>query len=139
MGSFLPDNRPVLTVDAIVTRGDYFLLIKRKNPPYGWALPGGLVDAGETTETAVMRELKEETNLEAKSVKLFKVASEPNRDPRFSAISLVYEIQAYGGELKAGDDAIEFGWFSLLNIDNLNLTIAFDHLQIIKEFEKSRW
>ena len=125
-------ERPVLTVDAIVVKDEKFLLIKRKNPPYGWALPGGLVDKGETVETAVVRELKEETCLEAGDIKFYKIVSDPNRDPRFHAISAVYIITNVTGTAVAADDAKEVGWFSYDEI--MAMDIAFDHKDIISNY-----
>jgi ADP-ribose pyrophosphatase YjhB (NUDIX family) len=136
---FKMEHRPVLTVDAIVTRiiggKSKFLLIKRKNPPHGWALAGGLVDCGETTEQAVVRELKEETSLDssANKVLLFEVRSKPDRDPRFHAISLVYEILDFAGEPRAADDAKELSWFTYDEIQELEM--AFDHKEIIQSWQ----
>jgi ADP-ribose pyrophosphatase YjhB (NUDIX family) len=130
-------ERPILTVDAIVLNEDSeILLIKRKNPPPGWALPGGLVDYGETVETAVVRELLEETCVTANAISFFKVYSEPTRDPRFHAISIVYNIQEWRGIPKAADDAKEVGFFTLDDIFQLDLqgNIAFDHRDIITDF-----
>ena len=130
--------RPIVTVDALVTKGTGFdrkiLLIRRKNPPAGWALPGGLVDYGETVEAAVVRELKEETNLVASvgKVKLFCVSSDPGRDPRFHSVSLAYQICDFTGEPQAADDAAASGWFTYEEV--IGLDIAFDHGQIINDF-----
>ena len=131
--SLLFNVRPVLTVDAVIYRDNKFLLIKRKNPPEGWALPGGLVDVGETVEDALVRELREETNLitSRRDIKLFKIVSTPKRDPRFHAVSLVYMVNGFSGEPKAADDATEFGWFSYEQIDS-GLIIAFDHKDILE-------
>jgi ADP-ribose pyrophosphatase YjhB (NUDIX family) len=133
-------SRPIVTVDAIVTKvigfTSKFLLIKRKNPPHGWALPGGLVDYGETVETAVVRELREETGLEATidDLEFFHVSSDRQRDPRFHSVSLAYEILDFKGEAKAADDAKECGWFTYDEIKNLEM--AFDHREIITKFWK---
>jgi ADP-ribose pyrophosphatase YjhB (NUDIX family) len=126
----LQSYRPVLTVDAIVFKNEKYLLIKRKNPPYGWALPGGLVDWGETVDTAVRRELMEETNLKATKISLFTIASKPTRDPRFHAVSIVYEIRTYLNEPKAADDAAEFGWFTLEELEGVE--VAFDHKDLLR-------
>ena len=125
---------PSLAVDAIVVRpkqkASEILLIKRKNPPHGWALPGGFVDYGESTEAAVLRELKEETNLDGWMVRLVHVASEPDRDPRQHVVSVVYAVSVKDVSVaKAKDDATEFGWFRLDNLPEL----AFDHLEIIRK------
>lgn len=127
-------ERPVLTVDALVYNqtNKTLLLVKRKNPPHGWALPGGLMDVGETVEDAVKRELKEETNLIANSVKFFRIMSDPERDPRFHAVSIVYYIESFSGTAKAADDAKDVGWFGYDDIRGL--AIAFDHRNIIDSF-----
>jgi len=65
-------------------------LIERKNPPYGWAIPGGFVDYGETVEEAAKRELLEETGIKAEEISLLGIYSDPDRDPRFHTISMVY-------------------------------------------------
>ncbi len=123
-------KNPLPTADIIITRGNQVLLIKRKNPPEGWALPGGFIDYGESAEQAAIREAKEETNLEIRNPKQFHTYSQPGRDPRFHTLTVVFSAEAKG-ELKAGDDAGEVRFFP---INNLPENIAFDHKEIIKEF-----
>ena len=128
-------QNPIPTVDIIIeieTRG--IILIKRKNPPYGWAIPGGFVDYGESLEEAALREAKEETNLDVKLVKQFHTYSDPKRDPRHHSISTVY-IAKGEGTPKAKDDALEIGFF---NESNLPTEIAFDHRSILKDYFKTR-
>ena len=134
--SLLFNVRPVLTVDALIISECKVLLIRRKNPPEGWALPGGLMDAGETAEEAVVRELREETGLKAHKddVELIEVRSDPKRDPRFHAVSLVYKICVFSGEAKAADDATELGWFTHDQLQTM--LIAFDHQSIIAPFNR---
>ena len=138
-------NSPILTVDALVEKEGKILLIKRKYPPYGWALPGGKVECGETLEEAIIRELKEETNLIAKRVTRYNIFDKPDRDPRFHAISVTFIIDSYEGVPKAADDAKEFFWVPYAEfIDNAfikklsNITeeraIAFDHRKIVLEY-----
>jgi len=128
-------RNPIPTVDVIIEIGSKgIVLIKRKNPPYGWAIPGGFVDYGESLEKAAMREAKEETNLDVKLIKQFHTYSDPNRDPRHHSISMVY-IAKGKGILKAKDDAIEIGIF---NETNLPDKIAFDHRSILKDYFKAR-
>ena len=125
-------KNPCLTVDAIVSRFGMekrmfeVLLVERKNPPYGWALPGGFVDYGESTENAVVRELKEETGLTGINVKLVDVASDPTRDPRQHTVSIIYKVDAEGEPI-AADDAKNVGWFDLFNLPDM----AFDHKKIL--------
>jgi len=106
------------------------VLIKRKNPPYGWAIPGGFVDYGESLEEAAVREAKEETNLNVKLVKQFHTYSNPKRDPRHHSISTVY-IAKTKGKPKAKDDALKIGIF---NESNLPDEIAFDHRSILNDY-----
>ncbi|MBI5059480.1 NUDIX hydrolase [candidate division KSB1 bacterium] len=121
-------RNPFPTVDVIVFRGGKVLLIARRNPPEGWAIPGGFVDYGESAETAAARELREETGLTVTSLRLLGVYSEPGRDPRFHTLSVVYLGEAVG-EPGAGDDAAAARWFSR---EELPALIAFDHRAIIE-------
>jgi 8-oxo-dGTP diphosphatase len=127
---------PYLAVDGVVRlwEGERFkgiVLIERRYEPLGYALPGGFVKVGETVEKAVLREVKEETGLDAQIVKLLGVYSEPNRDPRFHVVSVVFVLDAYG-EPKGGDDAKKAVVFPIedLPFDK----IVFDHAKILKDF-----
>jgi ADP-ribose pyrophosphatase YjhB (NUDIX family) len=121
---------PKLTVDIIINIEGKIVLIKRKNPPYGWALPGGFVDYEETVENAAIREAKEETGLDLKNLKQFHVYSEPSRDPRGHNISVVFTAEGIG-EPKAADDAKEL---ELFDQNNLPKEIAFDHKKILFDY-----
>ncbi|MBN3041196.1 MAG: macro domain-containing protein [Candidatus Omnitrophica bacterium] len=125
---------PFLTVDAIIENEEGIVLIERSNPPLGWALPGGFVDYGESVEAAVVREAKEETNLDFLDIKQFAVYSKPDRDPRFHTVSVVFTGKGQG-ILAADSDAKAAKTFKL---DNLPENIAFDHKQIIGDYIKSR-
>ena len=125
---------PLLTVDIIIElNGDQHrvLLIERANPPYGWALPGGFVDVGETVEQAACREAKEETGLNVHLSQLLGVYSDPKRDPRHHTVSIVYIAQAQG-EAQAGDDARHVQLFSLQQLPQL----AFDHADILADYQR---
>ncbi len=127
-------RNPVPTVDIIIeVESKGVILIKRKNPPYGWAMPGGFVDYGEPLEEAAVREAKEETNLDVKLIRQFHTYSDPKRDPRHHSISTVY-IARGKGKPKAKDDAVEIGVFSELNLPD---EIAFDHRSILRDYFKS--
>lgn len=128
-----PMKTPKLTIDIIINIEGKIVLIKRKNPPYGWALPGGFVDYGETVENAAIREAKEETGLDLKNMKQFHVYSEPSRDPRGHNISVVFTAEGKGIP-KASDDAKEIGLFSQ---NDLPKDIAFDHREILEDYFKS--
>jgi ADP-ribose pyrophosphatase YjhB (NUDIX family) len=126
-------RNPIPTVDIIIeidSKG--IVLIKRKNPPFGWAIPGGFVDYGETLEGAALREAKEETDLDVELIRQFHAYSDPDRDPRHHTISTVYIAKATG-KPQARDDAIEIGIF---NASNLPDEIAFDHHSILDDYFK---
>ena len=125
---------PFVTVDGIVEYEDGIVMIERSNPPFGWALPGGFVDYGESVEHSVVREVKEETSLDFTDIKQFKTYSEPGRDPRFHTVSVVFTGKG-SGKLQADSDAKNAGVFKL---DKLPRDIAFDHREIIEEYKKSK-
>ncbi len=124
-------SSPSIAVDVIIEMDGGLVLIERKNYPYGWAIPGGLVNYGEKVEEAAIREIKEETNLKIKSLKLFGVYSDPKRDPRRHVISLVYITKVDRGKIKAGDDAKNVKIFKFEEIPN---KLAFDHRKIIDDY-----
>lgn len=132
----MPERKnPFPTVDIIIEieRKEHepgIILIRRKNPPYGWALPGGFVDYGETLEEAARREAKEETSLDVELISQFRTYSDPKRDPRFHTISTVYICRARGLP-EAGDDAREIGVFSHKNLPR---PLAFDHQEILNDY-----
>ncbi len=129
-------QNPIPTVDIIVeVEMNGIILIKRKNPPYGWAIPGGFVDYGESLEEAAVRETKEETNLDVKLIKQFHTYSDPKRDPRHHSISTVYIARAEGVP-KAKDDALEVGIFDESNLPD---EIAFDHRSILKDYFRKKF
>ncbi|WMW22142.1 NUDIX hydrolase [Methanolobus mangrovi] len=125
----MPFNTPKLTVDAVIILNRKIVLIERKNPPFQgkFALPGGFVDVGETTEKAVEREVLEETGLTIEIVKLLGVYSEPSRDPRGHTVSIVYLVLGEGIP-KADSDANGVYLFDLQNMPEM----AFDHNLIIE-------
>lgn len=132
-------KNPALAVDVIVrttpldpTQARGIVLIHRKNPPLGCALPGGFVDEGETTRHAAVREMKEELNLDIKLTKLLGVYDEPDRDPRKHVVSIVFLADAKPGEMPvAGDDAKEaFIWYPGQELPNM----VCDHAKIIRDF-----
>lgn len=126
-------RNPVPTVDVLIYHPERGLvLVKRKNPPYGWALPGGFVDYGETVEEAAVREAREETALEVRLTALLGVYSNPARDSRLHTISTVFTGAAENpGALCGGDDAQEARFFAL---DALPEPLAFDHDRIVRDF-----
>ncbi|GMT48052.1 MAG: NUDIX hydrolase [bacterium] len=128
-------RNPLPTVDLIIEYNSGIILIKRKNPPYGWALPGGFVDYGESLEAAAVREAREETGLDVHLVRQFHAYSEPERDSRFHTITVVYIARAKGIP-RAGDDAADVGVFAG---DKLPEDIAFDHRDILMDYFEKRY
>jgi ADP-ribose pyrophosphatase YjhB (NUDIX family) len=122
-------RNPVPTVDIIIEVDKSIVLIKRKNPPHGWALPGGFVDYGESYETAALREANEETGLAVKNLQQFKTYSDPKRDPRQHTASTVFIAQADTSPT-AGDDAAEADLFTKDNLPEL----VFDHAKIVADY-----
>lgn len=124
-------RNPFPTVDIIIElESSGIVLIRRKNPPPGWALPGGFIDYGESAETAAIREAKEETSLDVQLVELLHVYSDPARDPRHHTISTVF-IATAKGQPKGADDALEAGVFSE---NTLPSPLAFDHAKILQDY-----
>jgi 8-oxo-dGTP diphosphatase len=126
---------PTLATDAVLIEDGQVLLIRRgKDPAEGqWALPGGFVEVGETIEQACVRELAEETGIEAEPVELVGVYSDPDRDPRGHIISTPFVVrrttEAEGIDAAGADDAAEAAWFDLVDLP----AMAFDHGQILDD------
>lgn len=121
---------PSPTVDVVIALpGDRVVLVRRKYPPPGWALPGGFVDVGETLEAAAVREAREETGLEVTLTELLYVYSDPRRDPRRHTVSAVFLGRAVGEPVGAddADEAAAFAWSALPS------PIAFDHAEILRD------
>ncbi len=126
---------PVPTVDIIIeVIGRGIVLIKRKNEPTGWAIPGGFVDYGESLEEAAIREAREETSLDVTLVEQMHTYSKPDRDPRQHTISTVYIAKGTGAP-EAADDASEIGVFT---DENIPKPLMFDHEKIIADYFKRK-
>lgn len=127
---------PLLTVDIIVELEDEseksIVLIERKNPPYGWALPGGFVDVGETLATAAVREAREEISMDVTLTSLLGCYSNPQRDTRGHTVSAVY-IGKASGKPVAADDAANVAVFKLAE---LPAELAFDHATILEDYRR---
>ena len=132
-------RNPVPTVDIIIEIKDggekKIVLIERKNPPAGWAIPGGFVDYGESLEDAARREAKEETGLDVTLVRQFHTYSDPARDPRRHTMSTVF-IATAKGKPEGADDALRAELFSL---DKLPSPLAFDHARILDDYRTGRY
>jgi len=130
--------RPRVAVDIIIQINgfpDRIALIKRKNPPFGWAIPGGFVDYGETVEEAAKREALEETSLGVNLIRQFHVYSDPQRDSRGHTISVVFIGSAHGTPIGA-DDAVEARVFEK---NALPAALAFDHREILSDYFNQRY
>jgi len=129
---------PLLAADALIELIDQpgrpIVLIERKNPPYGWAIPGGFVDIGETVETTAVREAMEEVSLPVTLRGLLGIYSSPSRDPRGHTVTAIYVAQATGTPV-AADDAKAVGVFML---DQLPSPLAFDHAMVLEDFRRYR-
>ena len=125
-----PHRNPFPTVDIIIEINDGIILIERKNPPLGWALPGGFVDYGECLEDAAVREALEETSLEVYDLRLLGCYSDPGRDSRMHTISTVY-VGRGRGVPSAADDAVNLSCFRL---DSLPEQLCFDHTRILADY-----
>ncbi len=128
-------RNPVPTVDLIIEvdrpgRPAGIVLIRRKNPPFGWALPGGFVDYGESLEEAAVREAREETSLRVEILGQFHTYSDPRRDPRQHTVSTVFLAEARG-EPRAADDAREARVFDPRRVE---VDLAFDHRRILDDY-----
>ena len=122
-------KNPLPTVDIIIETKDGIVLIERKNKPFGWALPGGFVDYGESLEQAATREALEETGLQVTLKQQLKTYSAPDRDSRHHTISTVFLATAEGSP-RAGDDAVNADIFARKNLPPL----AFDHTKILADY-----
>ncbi len=122
-------ENPKVTVDIIIRIGDRIVLIERRNEPFGWALPGGFVDYGESLESAALREAKEETGLDLDNLQQFRAYSAPDRDPRQHNVSVVFSATA-NGVPEGGDDANRAELFATDKMPEL----VFDHYKIVTDF-----
>ncbi len=130
----MPPAPPVPTVDIIIEVGDRIVLIRRKYPPPGWAIPGGFIDGGERAEDAAAREALEETGLKVTLTELLGVYSDPARDSRRHTISTVYIARAEGTPAGA-DDAADARLFSEADLPS---PLAFDHARILADYFRFR-
>ncbi len=132
----LTDKSVFITVDAMTgLNKDEIVMVRRSNPPFGWALPGGFIDYGESLEQAVIREAKEETDLDIFELRQLGTYSDPNRDPRFRTIGTVFIAKAKGNP-RAGDDAADLKLIKLKEAEKMEF--AFDHKKILQDFIKHK-
>ena len=125
-------RNPLPAVDIVILLDGGLVLVRRKNPPHGWALPGGFVEEGEPLFGAAEREALEETGLRVMLKEQFHTYSDPHRDPRRHTISTVFIADAEGLPIGA-DDALEarvFPW------EGLPGNLVFDHGLIIEDVKR---
>lgn len=125
--------KATVAADLIIEYDDgSIVLIKRANEPYRdmWALPGGIMDDGETIEQTAVREAKEETGLNVKLIKMIGVYSDPGKDPRGRTVSVLFSAKVTGGKLKANSDARD----TLVTNEYLQIKLAFDHNQMLFDY-----
>ncbi len=127
-------RNPAPTVDIIIELIDLparpIVLIERKNEPFGWAIPGGFVDYGESIETAAIREASEEVSLQVELVEQFYVYSDPARDPRQHTLAIAFIATAKGKPV-AADDANNLGVFNQWDLPS---NLCFDHDRIMQDY-----
>ncbi len=131
----MKQRHPVPTVDVLIEFEGGVILIKRKNPPPGWAIPGGFVDYGESLETAAWREIREETGMELEELVQFHAYSAPGRDPRLHTISTVF-IGKGLGRPRAGSDAEDI--LIVRGEPDLPEQMAFDHRRIVADYLRGK-
>jgi 8-oxo-dGTP diphosphatase len=131
----MKSRNPYPTVDIIIETGHGIVLIERKNPPSGWAIPGGFVEWGESLEEAAVREAREETSLRVELIRQFHTYSDPRRDPRHHTITTVY-IGSADGAPRAADDAGAVGIFTRAALPS---PLAFDHADILNDYFSKRY
>ncbi len=128
-------THPWVTVDGLVLQDGKLVAVIRRNPPFQGmpAIPGGFVELGETTEAAVVREVREETGLATRVLHMVGVYSDPSRDPRGHTVTVAYALEATGGVLRAASDAKEV---VLLDPDHLP-PMAFDHAALVEDWRRA--
>jgi ADP-ribose pyrophosphatase YjhB (NUDIX family) len=133
---------PLLATDILIEYSGGIVLIERRNPPLGLAIPGGFAELGLSLEENARKEAKEETGLEVTILNPRRplcVRSDPERDPRGHAVSVAYVARGEG-ELRAGDDAADARVYSLGEIKALieGNRLAFDHGEILRDYLEYR-
>ncbi|QLH75738.1 MAG: NUDIX hydrolase [Methanomassiliicoccales archaeon] len=129
-------KKPWLTTDGVILKDEKVVLIKRGKEPFKglWALPGGIVEYGERVEDCVVREVREETGLQTRVLGISGVYSDPERDPRGHFVTIAFNLEVTGGDLRAGDDAAGVGLHDPLSLPDM----AADHREIIEDALRQR-
>jgi mutator protein MutT len=130
-------DRPLLGVGALIVEQNRVLLVRRANPPLQgqWSIPGGLVEVGETTKAAVIREVREETELVIEPVKLVEVferiISDATGRVQYHFVLMDYLCRVLSGEALAGSDVSELRWASFGELETLG--VAPDTCAVIRK------
>jgi len=135
-------DRPVCGVGVVCFKDDQVLLVKRAKPPitWEWSIPGGGQELGETTGEAALRELKEETGVDARLIGLIDVIDTVRKDEegriQFHYTLVDFAAEWLAGEPVADDDVSDARWVALEDIDDQGLWSA--TIRIIRAAEKMR-
>jgi mutator protein MutT len=133
---------PLVGVGAIIIEGDRVALVKRGHAPLQgkWSIPGGVLEVGETLRKAVVREALEETGLTVEPGELLgvfeRVVPDDQGKLRFHYVLIDFLCRRVAGELVAGDDAEEVGWFHREELAPLEVARETEEV-ILKGFEKT--
>jgi len=136
-------NQPVVGVGGVIISNHRALLIRRGNEPLQghWSIPGGLLEAGETLQEGVKRELREETGIEVRPLDLIEVFERIDLDgsgrTRYHYVVLDYLCEALRGEAHAGSDVTQVAWASAEELEQYSLSSTATRV-ILKAFEMAR-
>jgi 8-oxo-dGTP diphosphatase len=121
-------DRPLVGVGALIIKGTRILLVERGTQPLKgyWSIPGGLVEVGERLNDAIIREVREETGLDVKPIKVIEIFERILRDPQavpeYHYVLIDYLCKVTGGELKAADDAAGVEWVARKDLAKRKVT-----------------
>ena len=121
-------DRPLLGVGAVIVVNQHVLVVRRSNPPLQgqWSIPGGLVDTGETTREAVIREIREETSLTIEPVELIEVFERILRDSdsrvQYHFVVIDYLCRMVSGEPRPSTDVSDIRWARFEDLPVLGIT-----------------
>ena len=121
-------DRPLLGVGAVIVRNEQVLVVRRANPPLKgeWSIPGGLVETGETTREALVREIREETGLTVEPVEFIEVFERILHDAdsrvQYHFVVIDYLCRIISGESCPGSDVSEMRWATFDDLQILGIT-----------------
>jgi 8-oxo-dGTP diphosphatase len=135
-------KRPILGIGALIFNRGKILLVERGKEPFKgyWSLPGGVLEAGETLEQGIIREVREETGLEVKPLKVLEIFERIIRDahgaPEYHYVLIDYICRITGGSLRAADDASGVAWVPRRLLSTYQITTG--TLPVIEKGFRSR-